>query len=272
MKKITLFICSLFLFAGCEKDFDNIIEPASVNYVFNAPVVPASVTYSVSPTVVPTISITGLPDGSEVWFDVVYLNSGTIINSKILMNDNGQSSTANTKVFSGSFTFASTAYSGKYELSFYVMTVAKGGDETTTKVALKTIDFTGVPLNEAPVISDLSLPTSIDANTDFNITIKVSDANGLSDITGAWLTMTDPSGYAISTKVYLYDDGSVSLVSDEFGGTNKVSGDVTAGDGTFSRKRSFNSTAAKGDWTFTLQAKDNSNAYSNTITQKMTLR
>jgi len=276
MKKITFLLLVLFLAAGCEKKQNTIVDPPLATYEFQTPVVPDAVAFTVNPVITPSIKVTNLGADSQVWFSIIYLNTGETISSKVSMLDDGSSSSsgdqqANDNNFTGKYTFTSTAKTGSYEVSFYVDTTIDG-EESVIRVAAKTINFTGMPVNVPPVISDLSLPAAVDANTEFTISIKASDADGLSNLGSVWFKMTDPTGYTISTSVFLYDDGSTPNITDEFTGATKKSGDLTAGDGVFSRKLSFNSLAAKGDWTFTFQAKDNSNANSNTITQKLTLR
>ena len=271
-----LFICLLFLFAGCEKKFDNVVDYKTVNYQFGAPSVPTSVNYNTNPAISPTIRVTDLPSGSKVWFDVVSLYSADKLTSKAAMEDNGEIQicgdvTANDHIYSGKFSFRSTDYTGDYEMSFYITVIGPGGDEETKKIASKSISFTGLQRNEPPVISDLTMASSVDRNQEFTITLKVTDINGLSDIDNVTFLLTNPGGTTPVGTFFLYDDGSLADITDE-SGRPKRSGDAIAGDGIFSRKMSFSSTAAIGDWSFLFKAKDLNSATSNTITQTMTLK
>lgn len=273
MKKLTLFILSIFLFAGCEKEFDTVVRPESAAYSFKSPVVPSFVDYSVNPALTAGIEITNLPENAEIWFNVISLYSAEVMASKVIMKDDGLSSSgdsaANDHIYSGKYSFTNSAYSGNYEVSFFLKTADAGGDLTEIRIASKIIEFKGAIRNEPPVISQLSLPATADANQDFTITLKVSDVNGLQNVSSVWFTLTDPNGVTIGTTFLLYDDGSLVILDPA---NNRTSGDGSAGDGIYSRRLSFNSQAVKGDWTFTFQAKDNNNANSNTITQKLTLK
>ena len=273
MKKLSLFILIVFLFAGCEKDFDSVVRPDSAAYSFKSPVVPSLVDYAVNPSFTAGIEITNLPENSEVWFNLISLYSSEVLASKVMMKDDGLAASgdasANDHIFSGRFSFPESAFTGSYELSFFVKTTDSGGDVTELRIASKIVEFKGAVRNEPPVLSQLSLPTAVDANQEFTITLKVSDINGLQNVNSVWFTLTDPTGVTLGTTFLLYDDGSLVILDPSNG---RTSGDASAGDGVYSRKLSFNTQAAKGDWTFTFQSKDNSNASSNTITQKLTLR
>ncbi len=274
MKKLTLLICTLFLFACSEKKFDNVIDPKPVEYQFINLTVPENVDYSTNPTVIPKIEIRNLPSGSEVWFDVSSLYSNELLNTKVVMKDDGlvQTSgdpTANDNIYSGKFTFDAADFTGRYELSFFVKSPDSEGGETERKIALKTFQFNGAHINEPPVISNLSMPDSVATDIEFLITLKVSDINGPTDILDVYFRLTDPSGYQYDQLFYLYDDGSSAVVDVS---TNKTSGDTTAGDGTFTRRLSFRSTTPKGDWNFEFRAKDQSNITGNIITHKLKLK
>jgi hypothetical protein len=271
MKKLTLFICILFLFTSCEKESDSVVDVQTTSYQFSSPTVPAAINFSVNPVITPTIKITNLPSGAQVYFDVVSLFNDESMKSKVVMLDDGQTqtsgdATANDNIFTGKYTFTSAAYSGDYEISFYITTTGPGGDQIETRVAFGTVSYTGTQRSEPPTISDLSMTSSVDTNTDFLITLKVTDVN--SDIEDVFFTLTDPSGVD-NGMYYLYDDGSSAIVDAT---NNKTSGDVSAADGTYSRKLTFKSAATKGNWTFVFRAMDKNGSLSNSITQKLTLK
>lgn len=273
MKKLTLLICSLFLFASCEKEFNNVIDPEPVGYQLTSLTIPDVVDLDVSPAIIPKIAISKLPAGSEVWYDVFAPFSNSLINSKVEMKDDGQvqtsgDATANDHTYSGKFTFGNSDFTGDYEFTFYVKSPGSQGGVNESIIALKTVMFKGAGVNEPPVISDLSMPDSVEANTNFTITLKASDINGAVDIQGVFFLLTVPNGQPAGT-FYLYDDGSSAIVDVT---NNKTSGDITAGDGIYTRRLSFAPTSPKGDWNFEFKANDKSNAISNIISQKLKLK
>lgn len=101
--------------------------------------------------------------------------------------------------------------------------------------------------NHPPVISNLTAPDTVNTSlqTEFLITIYVSDPEGLPDILS--VTRTTPSG-----NVHNLNDG----------GTN---GDVAVGDGIYSERVSVNPPPPNGSYLFTFQATDRYGLKSNVI-------
>lgn len=273
MKNLMLLICVLFLFTSCEKDPSGIVNSETLDYEIGNPVVSSSVVYSTDPDLIPTIEVTKIPNGAVLWYDIVSLPGNEVLSSKVEMKNDGKTTSSgdassSDNIYSGKYTFSEALYSGTFELTFYLSTFDNGNNETILRLASSTVAFKGVEPNEAPVISGLSLPSSVSANEDFTITLNVADTNGLSDVDKVYFTLTTPEGESAGV-FYLYDDGSSAVINTSTGAT---SGDILAGNGVYSRKLSFNSSATKGEWTFTFQAYDKSNASSNTITQKLALQ
>ncbi|MFQ5708370.1 MAG: hypothetical protein ACE5HO_13015 [bacterium] len=120
--------------------------------------------------------------------------------------------------------------------------------------------------NRPPVISNVVAPNTvkIDPNqsTRILITVDVTDPQGLSDIDYVQFRSFLPGGQeADNSPTQLADDGDTANT-----------GDVVAGDGTFSRLIVLPSSGVPlGDFRFEFQAQDNSGALSNIINHILTV-
>ena len=158
----------------------------------------------------------------------------------------------------------------------------------TYQIQLQTVDNTGLasivrsfPIkifnsaNVAPIIANLTLPDTIlvpsAGSVNFvQVSISASDQDGLRDIVSVSLTLIRPKDPTTDSSVVgiypLYDDGGKISVS-PFGIT---SGDITAGDGSYSLIIPVPSDTKSGIIRyFSLSAKDQSNATSNIIVKKV---
>jgi hypothetical protein len=123
-----------------------------------------------------------------------------------------------------------------------------------------------IAFDNAPVISNLVAPDRVKINptqtTKILLTIRVKDPQGLADIDTVQFRSFLPSGQeANNSPIQLFDDGKV----DE-------SGDVRAGDGTYSRNIFLPSQGVTpGDFKFIFRAKDKSGLVSNTIEHILTV-
>jgi hypothetical protein len=121
-------------------------------------------------------------------------------------------------------------------------------------------------LNVPPAISNLVAPaeltlSALDVVT-ANMTVAVDDPQGISDIQFVYFNSTKPDGKpAAGNPFYLNDDGNQS-----------VSGDKVKGDGIYSITINLPPGTANGEYTFVFEAVDFSNAKSNQITHKLTVK
>ena len=273
MKRILIILSAVFLFTNCEKKFDNLIDPDIAEYSFKGLTSPDKVNYKADSTITPAINITNLSSGAKVWFDICYLPTGNIINSEVLMKDDGSTAsdgdlTANDNIYSGKFTFTSANATGNYEFTYCVKDVDVNGNEIQAILAIKTIYFYGAKDNVASVITNVSVPDTVIAGTTIKVSAAVSDGNGLEDISGVVAKLYTPDGLLYQV-LNLYDDGSMNILDTN---TGETSGDLLATDGIYTRKISFNSLIYKGNWTISFQAFDLSNVYSTKITKGFTVK
>jgi hypothetical protein len=116
-------------------------------------------------------------------------------------------------------------------------------------------------LNRPPLISDVTAPDTVqrpNQNQNILLTVRVTDPDGLSDIYRTSFNSFLPAGSPSSQNpFYMYDDGS--------------NGDGVGNDGVFSLRIVLPPTAEIGTYRFEFNARDRSNASSNTIIHRMTI-
>lgn len=121
-------------------------------------------------------------------------------------------------------------------------------------------------LNVPPVISNLVAPAELTLSTldvvTATMTVEVDDPQGLADIQFVYFNSTKPDGKpATGNPFYLNDDGN-----------QPVSGDKVKGDGIYSITINLPPGTTMGEYTFVFEAIDFSNAKSNQITHKLTVK
>lgn len=119
---------------------------------------------------------------------------------------------------------------------------------------------------EAP--DTLNLPAS-GTMTD-TIRATVTDADSLGDIKWVGFTSLKPDGSLANNgnPIFLYDDGGQVVLYEP----NITSGDSVAGDGIFSYVLFIDPTVAAGEYVWTFQAQDRSNAYSNSVVHTVVIQ
>lgn len=252
MRKYSLLLIPLILW-GCEKDFDNVIDTISDNYQVS------SITYvGHNPPVYdlknPSDSLLELriiftpeSDVNKVYFDI-YASDNSRLNSSAIemlpVNDN---------VFQNSFILQGEYPNGKYTVNFSVT----GFDGKNKKVAVSSFIFNNGQDNIAPVISNSVVEPDTAVVTDTTViftSVEAMDSNGVNDIEEVYFIVFRPDSSTNNSKVFLFDDGNT-----------QENGDVTAGDGIYSRLIQVDQTNAKGTYRFEFQSKDRSDSLSNII-------
>jgi hypothetical protein len=108
--------------------------------------------------------------------------------------------------------------------------------------------------NNPPVIEQVISPETliVDMPISFVISARVSDAQGLVDISRVYFNSYRPDGVLSANNFQMFDDGN----------QNGVSGDQVANDGTYSLRININQDNMKGRYRFDFYATDRSNARS----------
>ncbi len=269
IKKILLILFltfSLLVINGCEKDFNNLIEPQTDNIqvssvapldkvVFNS--TDSSITFSISFS-----SVSGL---SSVLMNIFSPSNEKINDKPIGLFDSGNigsngDTTAGDLTYSNKYLFSSSFENGAYNVE-YIVELNKG---TSKNIASQHFVYDNGQNNIAPVISDVFVdPDTLIATGTVTIltSIKVSDQNGLSDIDKVYFIVVKPDGSTNNTQIEMFDDGNVT-----------ADGDKTAGDGTYSRLIQINQNNIKGTYILNFTARDKAGALSNTISHNLLVK
>jgi len=268
------FLCVIAFITGlnaCEKIPDGTLDILEINYKVVSISVPASVIYSSSDSLVTTsIQIQNTGTVKNIWCAISFYDGTLKVNSKVdLFDDGNQSKNGDAlkgdNIFSGKFGMSKRFSNGKYQIEYFIE------DNTSmskiVKVAEQYFIFDNNQINFPPVISNLSIPNSVNRGTPFTFSVKVSDPNGLSDIQNVFYRLYRPDG------VQLVNSQGISefpLVDD---GNTSASGDITAGDGTYTMILTIPATFQSGLWKFEFQARDKGTPpkLSNTITFNLTV-
>ena len=267
MKKILIIIIPFILW-GCKRDFNSVIDTQPVNFQVTKIKTASSFTYQPSDSLI-TISVefNSSKDIISVYANVFDPSMNQINLSPIILFDNGNipengDTVKGDNIYSDKFPLSHYYLKGNYQIQFFVTDILNN----TSLVAYHSFAFdNGLP-NLPPVISDLVMVDSVDVGVDFIFTIKASDPNGFNDLRYVYFQLYRPDGSQVtdnngSTKFVMPDNGDYAHF-----------GDVSAGDGIFSYKNSFNTNAPAGTWKFVFQAMDKEGLLSNTISHNLVVK
>lgn len=259
MGKTALLFLPLLLI-GCDKTYDEIIDPSHNNYQAYSVSPVDSIRYVLEDSLV-TFRINFSLNSSvgDVYCSVTASDGSRITDKYLQLYDNGNSANGdnipNDKIYSNKLPLSKYYPNGYYTTKYYV----QEQDNELRQIATGKFKYNNGQDNEVPIVSNLQMPDSIQAGETIVFSVDVSDGNGLNDIESVYYQTYNPNGELIVnsqgiSKFPLFDDGKTS-----------ENGDVTAGDGKFTVTLTFPSSAQHGIWRFVFQARDRSGVLSNTI-------
>lgn len=265
MKKYLLILLP-FLFFGCEKDFDEIIQPKQPVYNVLATSSFDSFEYSENDSVVTLfIKVDTLSIISRAYCDIYSSENRKVNTTPLELFDNGNLSngdtTANDFIYSNKFVLSINYPNGRYNVRYYI------ADESHTSIlaAVQTFSYDNGKNKIAPILSDLQIPDTVSRSQSFVFSVFAVDSNGLNDIEIVYFELFRPDGSQVEinpdNKFIMHDDGNFA-----------VWGDETAGDGRFSYRNSFSNTAQIGSWRFEFEARDRSSKLSNRIIHSLVVQ
>lgn len=255
MKKIYIvpLLCILF-FTGCEKDYDEIINPSVTGYEVELINNADSLDYGLGDSIV-YLQMKVIPAAavSEIF---VITSSPYTINTRLHDNGNIENgdTTAGDGIFSGRMILSNTFPSGTIELSYRI---------SNRLAARQYIYFENGEEKFPPVVSDLSIPDSVMFGETFVFSVMVTDQNGIEDVRRVYYELFRPDG----SQVFNSQGISQFPMLDD-GNSSGQSGDAAEGDSIYSFKLAFppNQPAfPAGTYKFHFTAEDKSRRMSNTL-------
>ncbi len=255
----------VFIFIGCEKDYDTVIENYIPDYQVKLVSPSDSIRYNpVDSLITVRIEFNSASTIQSVYCDVYASDNSKLNSSPLSLLDNGQIANGDDVASDGSFAnkFPLSEFypNGIYNIKYFVTDKSN----STNQVALGTFKFDNGQANIAPVITnDIVDPdTAVVTDTTLIITsINVFDQNGLSDIDRAYFKVYRPDGTTNNNQNLMFDDGNLSL-----------HGDQTAGDGIYSLIIQITSTNQKGTYRLEFQARDRGGKLSNIINHSLLIQ
>lgn len=256
------------VFSSCDKIPSGVVDSKIVDYSVTNIVSPKSVTYNPADSSV-TTSIQFANTGSigSVWCKISFLDGTAVIKDNNTMSDDGQNGDAKAGdgIYTAKFLMSKKNPVGVYQIEYFVTDNVNLPPNNSAKVGAIFFSYDNNQNNVPPVISNLSMPSSVSRGSDFSFSLKAEDPNGASDIQSIFYKLYRPDGTLVInsqgiSEFPLYDDGN-----------STVHGDQTAGDGIYSAMLNFPATQPTGVWKFEFQAKDRGGMTSNMITQNLTV-
>jgi len=213
----------------------------------------------------------GLPQQTNVYMDMMYNGSSIFLDPVMLANDGNVQE-------NGDEFAADSVYSLKIDSSFaagrrglYTL-VFSAADEfgSESNVIQNEIQIE----NEAPFISDLSAPSSIDLPKGQQIvtaliTLKVNDSQSLTDIDSVYFLSIKPDGSPANGNPFIMLDNGIPFDINNF---VVARGDEVANDGTFSITILLDRTNDVGVYEFTFWARDKVGQRSNSVTHNIEVK
>lgn len=211
--------------------------------------------YTITDSIVAVVThISGVGSIRRVYYSVLRPNSSDKIASGELQHLTNVS--ADTAQFSSPISFTIQ----RSEVGTYrIVTLAIDRWNNYSNSIILTLTIT--KNNSKPYLYNLAVPDTIVRPASgiklFTFSVAVSDSDGYKDVKQVYFQRIFPSPSSI---FMMYDDGS-----------EQSSGDRLAGDGIFSRIVRIDSTALLGSQTFLFQARDNSEALSDSLLHTITI-
>jgi hypothetical protein len=249
MRKAYLLLIPLLIW-GCEKTYDNLIDTSTENYQLSSVVGIKDTIDLKNPgdsLLALRLIFTPQSQVGKVFFDVYASDNSRLNSSSVEMQE------VTENIFENQFILKRENPIGNYTVRFS----ASGNQGITKQIAVASFYFNNGQDNVPPVISNLIAPDTVTIGSDttfIQLNLDVEDANGLSDVLSVWFDSYLPNGNPSSQNpIALYDDGISG-------------GDVTAGDGKYSRIVILPPVGVtKGTYRWEFRARDRSGTLSNQI-------
>lgn len=232
MRKLFLILFLTLLFYGCDGVEDGIVDPSTDAFNVTSLEAPTILKYTSDNTeLVTSLSFSSTEAILLVWVKV----SAQDGSYDITYHTNMEKTTENE--YSVSISMSPDMPSTIYTIDYLIETKIY----SEKKIASHNFEYDNLQNNSAPIISNplfyyvgdvTSLMDTIQNGevNQFILSIEVADSNGLSDIDSVYVDLfnyQDENNTVKTPKITLYDDG------------NDDHGDMTANDGTYSRKGFF---------------------------------
>jgi len=267
MKKYILILIP-FIFWGCQKSYNTVVDSQNTNPQVIKITTADSVSYSrADSTVIISVQLNSFSGVKSVQANIIASDFTQLNTEPLILFDNGDAkdngdAVKGDNIYSNRFPMSTYYPNGQYTVQYFIT-----DDNNNTQLeAVHTFGYNNLQTNKAPIISNLNMPGSISLNISLLFSVKVTDANGLSDVDSVYYKLYKPDGTLILNSQGI----SKFPLSDN--GDTPTTGDVTAGDGIYTMKLTFPSGQPTGSWKFQFTAVDREGFQSNIITQNVVVQ
>ncbi|MCU0333216.1 MAG: hypothetical protein MUE64_04270 [Ignavibacteriaceae bacterium] len=248
MRKLYFFLIPLLIW-GCEKTYDDIIDSGTDNYqVSSIAGIKDTVDMKVPGDSLLNLRLIFTPPSQvyKAYFDVYASDNSKLNSAPIEMYE------IIDDLYENQFILKRENPIGNYTVRFS----AEGFEGGIKQVAIGTFYFKNGQDNLPPAIANTFIDPDTVVVTQPTViftSVAASDPNGLNDILEVYFIVYRPDGTTNGSRVFLYDDGKPE------------NGDLTAGDGIFSRLIQVDQSNQKGSYRFEFRAKDRIGDLSNIL-------
>ena len=265
-KIVPLILFTSLFINSCEIVQHDVVDAGSADFQLISVSVPDSFTYLSTDTNFPIsveLSSSELVEG--VYYDLYSSDKQQTYVILTSLHDDGLAVSgdkkANDNIYTALVEMEQSIPTGKYliELSAQYLVF---GEVKSMSLAKAYFDYNSGVANQPPVISNVTIPSSVNVGVEFIFSLQADDPNGLADVKEVYYELFRPDGSQVTNsngikQFPLYDNGDSS-----------GNGDQVSGDGIYTNKLIFpnsNPPQQKGDWRFKFRAVDNAGENSNEI-------
>lgn len=270
LKRILILFPVFIFLTSCDDIPNEVVDQGQVlNKVLDISA-PSTFTYSQTDSLLTVaIQFEDVNTISNVWVKISSIDGELMITDESGLFDNGNlqqngDQVSGDDIYSNKIPVSKTYSNGNYIIDFFAEDNIRQSPNNVSKVGSHIFSFNNNQISYAPVISDLSIPSSANRGDAFTFSVKASDQNGLTDVEQVYFKLYRPDDSLVDPQ-----NGLEYFLMVDNGDTNL--GDQTANDGIFSFKNSFGTSAQTGTWKFEFQAKDRNGLLSNTIIHNMSV-
>jgi len=260
----------LFGITACDNIPDGVVEHQVADFKIVSLNAPQTFKYDPADSLISvSIKIENYEVIETVWITVKSIDGGINVVSQKELLDDGNILVSGDQlkgdgIFSSRFPISKKIPNGDYNIEYFVKDKVKPSPNSTVRVGSHIFSYSNNFENQPPVVSDLSIQSSVNRGVSFDFSIKAEDPNGPIDILHVYFRLFRPDG----TKVDPQNGYDYFIMVDN---GDSILGDQIANDGIYSFRNSFGTTTQTGNWRFEFQAKDRSGALSNQINHEMTV-
>jgi len=258
-------ILLLFAVFGCEKIPDGVINPKVNSFQVTSVTAPDTFKFNNLDSMM-AVSLTLKGSINPIKDPLGFLQNAktrqTLVAIRLKDLQQSDSSGVITATVNGYVEMKQAFASGNYNLVFQTIDPKS---QISTIIAEHKFFYNNGKANFLPEITNLQMyyiteqPTlrdTVERNKDIIFSIKVTDVDGLNDISKVSFDLFRPDNSSVGNFI-MFDDGDAGH------------GDALSGDGIYSLKNSFGSTSAVGFWKLVFFAIDKSDSTSNVITHNL---